>query len=358
MNHWWLYLLFVVAAALVFAAVMVRWRRRAKRPSGQALPDRNPGPESGYAWIGWSLNHLPAWFNTYGLWFGTALAAVIMPRQRKWSREYLRLALGREPCWEDIRQHFHAFGRYLLLRLAIAHGHEPRVRFAAGHGDELRAWLAGGKPALYGTVHLGNSDLVGFFLGQIGGRIHMIRKQVGNSEDTDRLARRYASHVTFIWINDWSRLILAMNDALRAGCSLAMQCDRPEYSSKLESFRFFGIERQFPFTIYYLAIMHERPVVLSYAIPDEDDPEVTVVFVLPMFHPNPSAKRAANFAAARAHFQAFLETVEAQLRLSPFLWFNFTSMNPPSQRPGEKRGSRRGLARTPAQALAGQTPQS
>jgi predicted LPLAT superfamily acyltransferase len=330
----WLYFLAIGGALGVFVLAR-RWRRKKSEPS--APSERNPGPENGYAWIGWSLRHLPPWFNQFGLRLGAAIALMAMPRQRKWSREYLRLALAREPGWPDTWRHFHAFSQYLLLRLAIAHGHEPKVRFAAGHGDELRGWLAHDRPALYGTMHLGNSDLVGFFLGQIGGRVHMIRKQVGNSEDTARLAQRYASQVTYIWINDWKRLILAMNDALRAGCSLAMQCDRPEYSSKLEAFRFFGLERLFPFTIYHLAIMHERPVVLSYAIPDPDDPAVTVVFVLPMFHPDPRAGRQENFAAARVHFQGFLETVEAQLRQTPFLWFNFTPMNPPGRRNEEQR---------------------
>ena len=340
MNGRWFYCLSAcgIGALLTGAVWAVRQARRVRQ---QAPLERNPGPASGYAWIGWSLQHLPAWFNQGGLRIGAAVALVLMPRQRKWSREYLRLVLAREPGWGDGWRHFHAFSRYLFLRLAIANGHEPRVRFAAGHGDELRAWLATGQPALYGTMHLGNSDLVGFFLGRIGGRVHMIRKRVGNSEDTDRLAQRYASNVTFIWINDWSRLVLAMNDALRAGCSLAMQCDRPEYSSKLEAFRFFGQERQFPFTIYHLAIMHERPVVLSYAIPDRDDPVETVVFTPPLFQPNPSADRDANFTAARQHFQNFLVTVETQLRQTPFLWFNFTSMNPPLRRDQATRLRRR-----------------
>ena len=157
----------------------------------------------------------------------------------------------------------------------------------------------------------------------------MIRKQVGNSEDTRRLAQRFARSVTFIWINDWSRLILAMNDALRAGHSLAMQCDRPEYSSKHEGFRFLGERRVFPFTIYHLAIMHQMPVVLSYAVPRADKPEVTVVHVPPMFHPRPESTRTENFLAARAHFQSFLDEIETLLKQQPYLWFNFTAMNPP-----------------------------
>jgi predicted LPLAT superfamily acyltransferase len=271
---------------------------------------------------------MPAWFNRLGSRLGVWIALVTMPCQRAHSRAYLRIVLGREPRLADVREHFAAFTRYLLLRLAIAGGHEPRVCFAPGQGDELRAFLAIGQAALYGTVHAGNSDLVGFFIGHLGGHLHMIRKRVGNSEDTERLARRYAGHVSYIWINDWKRLILAMNDALRAGHSLAMQCDRPEYSSKLEAFRFLGAERLFPFTIYYLAIMHSLPVIFAYAMPVQDDDDLTEVSVRPIFWPDAGASREEKFAAARQHFQEFLDDIEGQLRRRPYLWFNFTAMNP------------------------------
>lgn len=325
------YLLASLGVGVVLVRLVVRtWQTiRSRRRGGQVHPaDRNPGPPGGYHFIGWSLRRMPGWFNRSGMRVGTSLCLWTLPKQRAASREYLRLVLGREATRNEVWEHFFAFTKYLLLRMTISQGAEPEVCFAPGHGNELRAWIAGGRPALYGTMHVGRSDLVGFFLGHIGERVHMIRKQVGNSEDTRRLAQRFARSVTFIWINDWSRLILAMNDALRAGHSLAMQCDRPEYSSKHEGFRFLGERRVFPFTIYHLAIMHGMPVVLSYAVPHAEKPEVTVVHMPPMFHPQPELTRAENFLAAQAHFQAFLDEVEALLKRQPYLWFNFTPINP------------------------------
>ena len=264
--------------------------------------------------------------------------------------------LGREPTRRECRAHFFAYVEFLVLRLQICDGRDPRLCFAAGQGEELRALIASGRPALYGTMHVGRSDLVGFFLGDFGGHVHMIRKRVGNSEDTEGLQRRYARSVTFIWINDWSRLVLAMNDALRAGHSLAMQCDRPEYSSKLEGFQFLGARRLFPFTIYHLAIMHGLPVIFSYAVPDEADPEVTVVHVLPAYRPQPEGGRQEKFAAARTHFQGVLGTVEAQLRRTPYLWFNYTPMNPPCDAPDPAVAAGRRFARRSAGAVGGMRP--
>ena len=329
MHHLALYSL--VSALLSFPAVVGTWRGFARARRGRMkVAERNPGPDGSYKLIGWSLRHMPGWFNRLGMDVGTWIAWATLPRQRGYSREYLRLALGREPTTRDVWKHFRAYTEYLILRLEICEGGEPKVRFAAGQGDELRAWLQEDRPTLYGTMHVGHSDLLGFLLGYLGGRAHMVRKKVGNSDDIDRLASRYAGSVSFIWINDWSRLILAMNDALREGCSLAMQCDRFEYSSKREGFDFFGRRLLFPFTIYHLAIMHEMPVTLSYAVSEQGKPESIVVHMPAMFHPRAGHEhREENFAAAHAHFQGFLAMIEAELRRTPFLWFNFTPMNPP-----------------------------
>ena len=329
------------------------WRGFARARGGRmAAADRNPGPEGGYGWIAWSLGHMPGWFNRAGMDLGAWIAWATLPRQRAHSRQYLRLALGREPDARDVWRHFRAYTAYFIQRLKICTGREPHIRFTAGEGDELRAWIARGRAALYGTMHVGHSDLLGFLMANLGGRVHMVRKKVGNSDDVDWLADRYNGGVSFIWINDWSRLVLAMNDALRAGCSLAMQCDRAEYSSKLEAFDFFGQRLLFPFTIYHLAIMHGLPVGLSYAVADEQEPETIVVHMPPMFHPEPGhERRAENFAGARAHFQEFLARIERQLRRTPYVWFNFTPMNPPVPDDGLVDSARRRRDRKVASAV-------
>ena len=339
MHHLALYSL--VFFLLILPALIGSWRGFARaRRTRTGVAERNPGPDGSYLLIGWSLKNMPGWFNRVGMDIGTWIAWATLPRQRACSREYLRLALGHEPTTREVWKHFRAYTEYLILRLSICEGGEPKVRFAEGHGDDLRAWLAEGRATLYGTMHVGHSDLLGFLLGNLGGRAHMVRKKVGNSDDIDRLASRYAGSVSFIWINDWNRLILAMNDALRSGCSLAMQCDRFEYSSKREGFEFFGRRLLFPFTIYHLAIMHSLPVTLSYAVSTNDDPEAIVVHMPPIFHPREGhAHREENFAAAREHFQGFLSMIEAQLRRTPYLWFNFTPMNPacPDEVPSPRR---------------------
>ena len=92
-----------------------------------------------------------------------------------------------------------------------------------------------------------------------------------------------------------------------------------------------GARRRFPFAIYHLALIFGRPVLLSVGIPE--GPRLAVLHTSPRFDPRPGEPRAAALARAREHFQAFLGRLEALLRRNPYLWFNFTPLNPPAGGP-------------------------
>ena len=62
-----------------------------------------------------------------------------------------------------------------------------------------------------------------------------------------------------------------------------------------------------------------------------------------MYRPRQEADRLENFAAARVHFQSVLDAFEAQLRRTPYLWFNYTAMNPPCVGPEHKPAGGRAL---------------
>jgi predicted LPLAT superfamily acyltransferase len=156
-------------------------------------------------------------------------------------------------------------------------------------------------------------------------RVFMVRQRVTNSHDTAVLAAAFAPWVTFIWVNEPENLLFALKDAVTAGGSVALQCDRLEFSAKTEAFEFLGARRLFPFTIYHLALIFRMPVVLSVGLPAGEG--CSVVHSSPVFRANDGSK-AANLARAHAHFQEFLGRVEGFLRADPCLWFNFTPLNP------------------------------
>ncbi len=288
---------------------------------------RNPGPSWGYRFLCACDAAVPEIIFRPARKFGTWVAVANMAEQRRHSREYLRAILGREPRLREIFGHFFAFQEFLMLRLRVAHGLAHRGELAPD-ADGFHELLATGEPALLGTFHIGHSDLTGFLLGrQEKRRVFMVRQRVGNSHDTEVLGAQFASWVSFIWVNEPENLLFALKDAIAAGGSVALKCDRLEFSAKTEAFEFLGARRLFPFTIYHLALIFQRPVVLCVGLPA--GPGKSTVESSPLFRPDRSGK-AANLARARDHFQAFLARIEVFLRADPLLWFNFTPLNPPA----------------------------
>jgi predicted LPLAT superfamily acyltransferase len=282
---------------------------------------RNPGPSWGFRALQVLDRLLPERLFRPVRRLGTWVALATMPVQRRYSRDYLRVVRGREPRLTEVFQHFFAVCEALMLRLRVANGRPHRCLLAPG-GEAFSDWLASARPVLLGTFHIGDSDLTGFMIaGQEGRRVHIIRMRVGNSHDTDALAARFGSLLNFVWVNEPGELLFALKEAGGGRDAVALQCDRADHSARTERFHFLGAERVFPFTIYHLAFIFGRPVLLS--IGTSHGPDESMVFVSPAFEPVAGERREAALARARAHFQAFLLLVENHLRSRPYDWFNF-----------------------------------
>ncbi len=291
-----------------------------------AAEKKNPGPSWGYRFLRLADRILPEFIFLPPRAFGTWVALANMREQRTHSRAYLRVALGREPSLREVFRHFFAFEEMLMLKLRVAGGLPHRGVLAPGSPD-FRRFIESPEDALLGTFHFGHSDLVGFlFGGQEKRRVSMVRLRVGNSHDVEQLGRAFGRWVSFIWVNQGENVLFALKDAVAAGGCLALKCDRLEFSSRAEPFRFLGARRLFPFTIYHLSVIFGRPVFLSVGVPGA--PGESIVHASPRWAPAPEASRAANLASARVHFQCFLDQVEALLRQNPYWWFNFIELNP------------------------------
>jgi len=288
---------------------------------------RNPGPSWGYGFLLWAERWWPRWLFQPVLMAGTWVALGFMPVQRAHSRAYLAVVLGRPARLLEVWRHFFVQADFLVLELRVGRGVPVRCTLEPENAAAFEALVRSDRPALFGSFHFGGSDLLGYLLGERGRRVSILRLQVGNSAETRLLGERFRSQVSFLWINDPVNLLFELKAALEAGHSLAMKCDRLEFSAKSEPFHFLGARRQFPFTIYHLAILFDRPVVFCLAMPDTVKAELRV-FASPVFIPDPAAGRAANTAAARRHFQGVLAQLDTLVRQHPFHWFNFLPLNP------------------------------
>ncbi len=292
-----------------------------------AATQRNPGPSWGYGFLLWAERWWPRWFFRPMLMAGTWVGLAFMPAQRASSRAYLAVILGRPARLVEVWRHFFAFADFLMLKLRAGRGAPVRCTMEPENQAPFEVMMSSGRPAFFGTFHFGGSDLLGYLLSERGRRVSILRQRVGNSADTRLLGRRFAGQVSILWVNDLAALLLNLKAAIEAGESLALNCDRLDFSAKSEPFDFLGACRLFPFNIYHLAILFDRPVVFCTAVPDAGRDELHV-FCSPIFAADPAAGRAANTRAARQHFQAVLAQLETLVRRHPFFWFNFLPLNP------------------------------
>ncbi|MFT3782497.1 MAG: hypothetical protein QM790_10830 [Nibricoccus sp.] len=287
---------------------------------------RNPGPGWGYQFLRITDKIVPEFVFRPIRAAGTAVAVAGMREQRRHSRAYLRQILGREPTKVEICRHFFAFEEALMLRLRVANGQPYPCKFAPD-AQAFHEWYEQGGPVFLGTFHVGVSDLLGFQLGGMNrGRVNLVRLRVGNSHDTERLSARFGAGLKFIWINQASEMLFALKEAASTDEAIALQCDRVDFSAKTEPFEFLGARRLFPVTIYHLAMIFNRAVILSVGLPGNGH---SWLHASPRFQPLPGESRERGMARARVHFQEFLRLLEKLLHEYPYHWFNFLPLNPP-----------------------------
>lgn len=288
---------------------------------------RNPGPSWGYGFLLWAERWWPRWVFRPALMAGTWIGFWGMPEQRRHSREFLAIVRGRRPTVREEWRHFFAFAEFLMRKLRAGRGIEVKCVLLPEHAAEFTTLARSAQPALFGTFHFGCSDLLGYLLGEFGRTVSIVRLRVDNSDDTRLLGARFGARTSFLWVNDPANLLFELKATLEGGGSLALKCDRLEFSARAEPFEFLGARRLFPFTIYHLAVLFDRPVVFCFARPGSDEDAIEVQ-ASPVFRPQPGAGREANLQAARGHFQGVLAALEAAVRREPELWFNFLPLNP------------------------------
>lgn len=264
---------------------------------------------------------------------GTLIAMGFMPEQRKNSREYLAHVLGRRPSCRDVFRHFFAFEESLMTKLRVLNGRAHKTVYASTPDNaDASHWLAHGGAIFLGAFHVGASDLQGFQISDhthanVHKKTYIVRERVGNSHDTDKLAEKYGGRIEFIWVNNAGEVIYALKEAAATEAAIALQCDRVGYNARTAEFDFLGAKRLFPVTIYILAAIFRRPVILSVGIPET--PNLAILYASPRFDVGPDESRASVLVRGREHFQNYLHQLEPLLRANPYCWYNFLPFNPP-----------------------------
>jgi predicted LPLAT superfamily acyltransferase len=290
-------------------------------PSG-----RNPGPPFGLHLLHLADRWLPGPCQRVALHLGNSIAVALMTKRRAASAAYLEQLRGRPATRQDIHQHFSSFTQSLIQRLRLSRGLRPDFYFHdPEQSQDFEKLCRSPQPALFGTFHVGQSDLLGCMLSDFGRRIALVRHRVGNSLDIDTIEKTFEKWVQILWINQPENFLFDLKQALEQGLSIGLQCDRINFGGRLVALDFLGAKRPFPFTIYHLAKMFDYPVAFAFAGQPDASGNIPVL-APPVFYPGDHVRP---LDAAKEHFQQALRMLEDYLLEHPFIWYNFEELNPP-----------------------------
>lgn len=290
------------------------------------------------------------WSRTFGLWFPAFrwLARSVSPEflQRlaaptvervAWGRPHVREAIlgnvgrilglpGTHARVEETARRMLAFHSRLWIDL-LRHGSRPvadvRSLVAENVGTEhLLDARREGKGAILLTAHVGNYELGGLFLRDLGLDLAVVyAPDPSPAVERHRAEARAAMGIRGIPVTSSPLSTVSVLRALEANTFVAMQGDR-DYSGNGRRFPFFGSSASFPVGPYLLAAASGAPLLPVFVLMEPEGRYRTVVEP-PIRVAEPASRRDREAVLLQAAAQ-FVGILERTIREHPSQWFCFS----------------------------------
>ncbi len=284
----------------------------------------------------------PYWFPTFQwsarrvppTWLARLSEATV--ERAMWSRESVRDAvLGNFahvlglPTWtrevqETSRAMLSQHSRLWIDLLKHAgSSRDPRALVSKTLGTEhLLHARAGGKGALLLTAHVGNFELGGLFLRQLGIDLAAVyAPDPSPVVESHRERARTCMGVRGIPVTSSPLSFLAVLKALEGGTFVAIQGDR-DYAGTGRIMRFFGRDVSFPIGPFKLAAASGAPLLPVFVIREPDGRYRTVVEE--PIRLGLAGSRIARADVLEAGLAVFVALLERTIRAFPSQWYRFT----------------------------------
>ena len=219
----------------------------------------------------------PLWFSRAFAWFVTAVYYPFFVTRRHNYQANLRHILGDGvSSWRLFTTTFrmcinYAYYMIDLFRFDDARERELRAVLSEASGYEhLTEAVSKGKGAILLTAHLGNWELGGIVLSQLGHPVNVVYFPDGSGRfDRSRTKMRLMRGVKEIRLDPERISPLAMMRALEDGELVALQGDKLYHDSGVKV-NFFGAPAYFPRGPVLLAMLTGAPILPSFIIMDRD----------------------------------------------------------------------------------------
>lgn len=243
--------------------------------------------------------------------------------ERRASRAFLDVALGRRATLWDVARHIHTFAATILDRVFLLSGDIDRFDIRTTGLDTLHAQMDKGRGVLVLGSHLGSFDAMRVLGTKRPDATVRVVLDKGHSRDMqellDALNPALAANIIDAGM-DGPSIVLAIRDAAEAGALVALLVDRAQPGEPTVEVPFLGRPAPFPTSPWMIAAMLKLPVVLAFGLYrggrryDLHFEPFSEGLDIPRQH------RAARIAEC---VQAYAQALERRTREAPYNWFNF-----------------------------------
>jgi KDO2-lipid IV(A) lauroyltransferase len=268
---------------------------------------------------------VPRWLFPPFTFFWGGLFYLVLADTRRVVRSNLQVVTGRENVEQLVFSTFRKFSHnwcdeMLLMRLR---GRKLQALIGRRSSSEtLDQALAAGTGAILVSAHLGNWELGGLGLADLGYTVNLLTFREPDEKVNElREAVRLERGVNFIYVDrdDSSPLaIIEAVNALRRNEVLAILGDR-DGSSHTIRMDFFGRPTNIPVGAAYLALASGAPVIPVFVLMEEKGRYATIMEE-PIFI---RGGRGEHGAAIRSGMEQLLAVFERYIRAYPDQWYNF-----------------------------------
>jgi len=243
--------------------------------------------------------------------------------ERRASRQFLSLALGRPAGTWAIMRHMHAYASTILDRMFLLAKTTRRFDIRVHGKDQLEAQLAHGRGVLLLGAHIGSFEVLRELADErpdVRVRVIMDKQQTpALTAILDEINPSVARDVIDVG-RDATSLALAVHEAAQEGNLIGLLADRSRPREPTGSAMFFGRPAQFPIGPYLIASTLQLPVVLSFGL-YRGGKRYDLYFET--FAECISIPRAERAQRIGEWTQRFATRLEHYTRLDPYNWFNF-----------------------------------
>ena len=267
---------------------------------------------------------VPRWVFPPLAFITAVLVYCITGSQRRGARSNLRVVTGRRWVEPLIISSYYKFARNwcdIMLMMGLSGPGLQSLVGRRGDSKPMDDALAAGTGAILVSPHLGNWELGGLGLADLGYPVNVLTfREPDQRFNRDREQMRKERGLRFIYVDrdDASPLaIVEAVNALRRNEVLAILGDR-DGSSKTIRIDFFGRPTNIPVGAAYLALASGAPLIPVFVMLEEG--RYTTVMEEPIFFRGGHGQHGS---AIRSGMERLLAVFERYIRAYPDQWYNF-----------------------------------